>query len=127
MAIHCGSAAHSAALLGRAGQMTTVLEDAIAAADGDRARDYGEPIDDFTRVALAATALELQLDNPLHHALYMVLVKISRLVQTPDHRDSVVDIAGYARTYEKCLDSLSPILCWCGDPECELAFTGYER
>ena len=31
-------------------------------------------------------------------------VKIQRLVQTPDHRDSIVDIAGYARCYEKVLE-----------------------
>lgn len=85
----------------------TILEKAIAAADGDRARDYGHPYDDFSRVTAAAESLGLQpLGNPLHHALYMVLVKISRLVQTPNHLDSVVDIAGYARTYEKCLDKM---------------------
>ena len=35
-----------------------------------------------------------------HVALCMIAVKMSRLVKSPDHRDSVVDIAGYAATYE---------------------------
>jgi hypothetical protein len=34
----------------------------------------------------------------------MVLVKVARLVITPDHRDSIVDLAGYARCYEKILE-----------------------
>jgi hypothetical protein len=37
-------------------------------------------------------------------ALCMMLVKISRLCQTPDHLDSVVDIAGYSRTYEMVIE-----------------------
>jgi len=28
----------------------------------------------------------------------MVLLKMARLMQTPDHRDSYVDMAGYAAT-----------------------------
>jgi hypothetical protein len=34
-----------------------------------------------------------------------MLVKIQRLVETMDHHDSIVDIAGYARTYEKILEA----------------------
>lgn len=83
--------------------MANVLEEALAAVGGDR-RDYGHPHDDFTRVCKASAAMNLEGDNPLHHALYMILVKMSRLITTPDHRDSLVDIAGYARTYEMCLE-----------------------
>ena len=82
----------------------TVLEEAIDTVDG-RGQHYGHPDDDFCRVVEAAKALGVDpLSGQLHHALYMVLVKLSRLVQTPDHHDSIVDIAGYARTYEMCLE-----------------------
>jgi hypothetical protein len=83
----------------------TILEEAGALVDGPRQKEYGHPFVDFERVTNAAFDLGI---NPvkygsLHHALYMILVKIQRLVQSPDHRDSIVDIAGYARTYEKAL------------------------
>jgi hypothetical protein len=79
----------------------TVLDEAAALVDGERHKNYGHPSDDFGRVQKAALALGLRPDaSPQHHALYMILVKLSRLVQTPKHHDSIVDIAGYARTYE---------------------------
>jgi hypothetical protein len=85
-------------------QTPTILTEAAGLVDGARERDYGHPADDFERVAGAARALGVDpTTGALHHALYMVLVKIQRLVQTPDHRDSIVDGAGYFRTYEKVL------------------------
>jgi len=84
----------------------TILTEAIEAVD-NRGESYGDPYEDFTRVTQAAKALGIDLlSGPLHHSLYMVLVKISRLVQTPTHHDSIVDIAGYARTYEMVLEKL---------------------
>ena len=83
----------------------TILEEAAGLVDGPREGSYGHPAVDFARVSGAAKALGVDpASGPLHHALYMVLVKISRLVQTPDHHDSIVDGAGYFRTYEKVLD-----------------------
>lgn len=82
-----------------------ILEEANNHVSEGRQQTYGHPADDFRRVTDAAKALEINpLSGPLHHALYMVLVKLSRLVQTPDHHDSIVDIAGYARTYEMVLE-----------------------
>lgn len=83
----------------------TILETAGKLVDGDRQGTYGHPLDDFSKVSGAAKALGIDpRSGPLHHALYMVLVKLSRLVETPDHLDSIVDGAGYFRTYEKVLD-----------------------
>lgn len=93
----------------------TILEEAGALVDGPREATYGHPYDDFNAVAHAARAIGVDPSGSvdrafheaaLHHALYLILVKIQRLVQTPDHRDSIVDIAGYARTYEKVLERM---------------------
>ena len=90
----------------------TILDEASKLVDGEREQTYGHPADDFGAVTKAAKALGLFYDVDetnfaLHHALYMVMVKIQRLVQTPDHHDSIVDIAGYARTYEKVLERMA--------------------
>ncbi len=86
-------------------EAVTILDEAAGLVDGDRGKHYGHPAEDFTRVTAAAKALGINPYNgPLHHSLYMVLVKVARLVITPDHRDSIVDLAGYARCYEKILE-----------------------
>lgn len=92
----------------------TILDEAGELVDGPREATYGHPADDFSRVSRASDALGLGIfpddtdeTHALRHALYMILVKIQRLVQTPDHYDSIVDIAGYARTYEKVLERSS--------------------
>jgi hypothetical protein len=83
----------------------TILDEAAGLVDGDRGVHYGHPYDDFSGVTGAAKCLGVDPHKgPLHHALYMVLVKIARLVETPTHRDSIVDGAGYFRTYEKVLE-----------------------
>lgn len=81
-----------------------VLEEAGRIVGGDRGDDYGHPGDDFARTAGAWKALFGWDVSPAQVALAMVVVKLSRLQETPDKRDSIVDIAGYARTYEMVLD-----------------------
>jgi len=64
----------------------------------ERGKTYGHPRDDFERISSMARSLEVCSDPKVKHALYMILVNVSRLVQTPDHQDSVDDIKGYAET-----------------------------
>jgi hypothetical protein len=86
----------------------TCLEEAAKLVDGPRQEEYGHPADNFTKTLEAAKALGVDpLSGPLHHALYMVLLKIARLVETPDHHDSIVDGPGYFRTYEKIIERMS--------------------
>jgi hypothetical protein len=35
----------------------------------------------------------------------MLLVKVSRLTETPNHKDSIKDLIGYAAIYNELLDS----------------------
>lgn len=70
----------------------------VAAVTEERGSVYGHPRIDFGRAAeLKATVAECP-DPLARHALEMICVKIARLIQTPDHLDSWIDIAGYART-----------------------------
>lgn len=86
-----------------------ILEEANEHVNEGRQNVYGHPADDFTRVSRAAHVLGIDpTKGPLDHALYMILVKMSRLRQTPGHHDSIVDIAGYARTYEMVWDKQHP-------------------
>ena len=84
--------------------MTNILYEADKLTSGDRGRDYGHPLDDYTRTAALWSAY-LGLTVTAEQAqVCMMLVKISRLKNSPAHHDSLVDIAGYARTYEMTIE-----------------------
>ncbi len=72
-----------------------ILKDAEFLINNDREKDYGHPKINHGRIAdLWSVVLERKI-KPHEVALCMALVKISRLVQTPDHEDSYVDGAAY--------------------------------
>ena len=77
-------------------QARGVLDSAYTLVHGDRGRTYDHPSVDFTRTAALVSAY---LGVPItaeQIGIIQVLVKVSRLAATPGHRDSLVDIAGYA-------------------------------
>jgi hypothetical protein len=73
-----------------------VLQTAAAAISGDRDDVYGSPEDNWVRIADMWTAILGYRITPTQTGLCMIAVKMSRLVNTPAHADSWVDIAGYA-------------------------------
>ena len=79
----------------------TILDEAAWLTSGDRDGTYGHPFSDYTRTAKLWSGI-LGVDVSAEEAiLCMIAVKMSRLCHTPGHHDSIVDIAGYARCYER--------------------------
>lgn len=74
--------------------------------NGQRQQDYGDKLQNFSQIAMLwqgvlATKLKVTAAiTPEDVALCMMQVKIARLAKSPDHADSVLDIAGYAGCYD---------------------------
>ena len=75
----------------------TVLAEAQEAVFGARQTNYGHPRVNFQRIADLWSVIVGTAITPEQTGLMMVCLKIARLMETPDHRDSYVDIAGYAQ------------------------------
>jgi hypothetical protein len=72
-----------------------ILQEALRLTSTDRQKNYGEPFINHKRIADIWTVL-LGVDvTPSQVALCMVGVKLARLVETPDHQDSFVDLCAY--------------------------------
>ncbi|MEU7096038.1 DUF4406 domain-containing protein [Kitasatospora aureofaciens] len=71
--------------------------------NGERQAVYGHPSDDFKRTAAEWSATFGKAVDPLDVAIAMVQLKLSRLVGTPGHRDSIIDAIGYLICYERIL------------------------
>ena len=85
----------------------TVLKEAHTIIYGDREKTYGHPSKNLKTIAkmwnayLDARTTSSEL-NAKDVASMMILLKTARLANNPDHRDSVVDICGYAALIERC-------------------------
>jgi uncharacterized protein DUF6378 len=85
-----------------------ILEEALAILEGDREQTYGNPafnletIAEFWMKYLERKHGVLVALLPDDVATMMILLKVARLMKSPDHRDSLVDIAGYAGLIDKC-------------------------
>lgn len=73
-----------------------ILNAAHDAIGGKRNQTYGSVSANFQRAAAIATALVGQPISAHQIGLIQIAVKLSRICETPTHRDSHVDIAGYA-------------------------------
>lgn len=89
----------------------SVLQEANKIIYGDREKTYGHPSKNLQTIADMWTAyvnsasggalgeLEFSAEDV---AVMMILLKAARLANNMDHRDSVVDICGYAALIERC-------------------------
>lgn len=90
-------------------RVETILEEAGRIVHGDRNKDYGHPLDDFSRTAAMATGMLSAKLKPAckitaeEVGLFMILVKVSRQVNRPK-RDNMTDAAGYAATVQMCIE-----------------------
>ena len=92
--------------------MPTILEEAAAAVDGPRRDAYGPPHKNHcltSRPFFEMTGHDLGWRNVI---LFNVAQKLSRLAHT-EKRDSLVDVCGYLRNYEMCLEAEAKVL---GEP-----------
>jgi len=86
--------------------MTRTDEFDVACADVTQRREvnYGHPFDNFLR-GQAIMDVVAECPHPaVRCALTLIAIKMARLIATPDHLDSAIDIAGYARTIVMALD-----------------------
>ena len=86
----------------------SVLQEAHKIIYGDREKTYGHPSKNLKTIAIMWNAYmdsvgERKL-NAQDVAVMMILLKSARLANDPSHRDSVVDICGYAALIERCKD-----------------------
>lgn len=75
-----------------------LLKEALALTTGERRDAYGHPSDNLGRTARLMDAYLEGLERPLtigDVAALMTCLKLARLHQSPDHYDSLLDIAGY--------------------------------
>ena len=77
----------------------SILQKAESLVKGDRGKNYGHPIVDFSRTARLWTVLKDVEFSASDVAKFMIAVKLSRETNRPK-RDNRVDIAGYALTLD---------------------------
>lgn len=75
-----------------------------------RGESYGHPYDDFKKTAMIWSAILGIKVRPDQVALCMMGVKMSRLVETPHHQDSIDDIGGYTWCLDEVVQKTKEIL-----------------
>jgi len=72
-----------------------ILQKAEQMINGPRARDYGDAYNNHERIAKMWTVLLEKEITVAQVYQCMIAVKLSRLIETPEHEDSAIDICGY--------------------------------
>ena len=73
-----------------------ILEEANEITHGERLERYGPPEENFQRISEIASAITGKEMTAEDCVFVLMAVKLARLRTSPDHRDSIVDVAGYA-------------------------------
>jgi len=91
----------------------SILDEAKEIIYGDREKTYGHPAKNLMVIAkmwqayFQAKGETLQnFITPQDVAVMMMLLKCARLGNDPEHRDSLVDAAGYAALIERCKEKV---------------------
>lgn len=84
-------------------EVKSFLEEASDLVKGQRQKDYGDKKKNFSDIAALWSVLLGKTIDPVQVAQCMVAMKLARLIKTPTHRDSWVDIAGYVACAEELL------------------------
>ena len=78
-----------------------ILDEANSIIYGDREKTYGNPAKNLNNIAnFWSVYLDLEI-SAQDVAQMMVLLKLARLINTPNHRDSLVDAVGYLALVER--------------------------
>lgn len=87
---------------------TSILKEAHTIIYGDREKTYGHPSKNLELIAAywsqhlsAAKNVKISLTYE-DVAVMMILLKSARLANSPDHKDTQVDICGYTALLERC-------------------------
>jgi hypothetical protein len=84
----------------------TILKEAHNIIYGDREKTYGHPSKNLGTISTMWNAYTKNIDNRELNAkdvaALMMLVKVARFANDPNHKDNLVDICGYAALIERC-------------------------
>lgn len=80
------------------------LVKASAIITGERAIEYGDAYENHARIAKIWSVLLIKDITVEQVYRCMIAVKLSRLIETPNHEDSYVDICGYSALASEAMD-----------------------
>lgn len=80
-----------------------ILTEAAKITAADRQLIYGSPKENWTRTAEIFNAMTGLKLTPAQAVQMAVAVKLARLQNAPNHRDSLVDLAGYAWVWSEVI------------------------
>lgn len=83
---------------------TKLLEE-IQVTINERGQIYGSSRSNHERISELWTGYLGDYISPMQVSMCMLLVKVSRLTETPNHQDSIKDLIGYAVIYNELLNS----------------------
>ncbi len=90
-------------IIGRPAEVL-VPEADIAGLLAVRGSAYGSPLINHQRIAELWSAYLRTEIKPEQAAMMMALLKVARLIQSPDHADSIHDLAGYVEVYRQIIN-----------------------
>ena len=84
---------------------TNELLDEVKGTLHERGRIYGSSRTNHERISELWSGYLGDYISPMQASMCMLLVKVSRLTESPNHQDSIKDILGYAAIYNELLNS----------------------